>query len=206
MYAFVGDAFADKGYITVIADYRKYPAVGFPTFVADGAKAVAWTYDHIERYGGDLENLYIAGHSSGAHIGALITADERYLQSEGKSPTMVNAFVGLAGPYDFVPKADDLKDIFGPPAQYPQMQVTTFIDGSEPPMLLLWGEDDETVLRRNIDLLAEKISSQRGQVETKIYKGVDHVAIVASLTWYLKNNRSVLTDVVTFFDKYKKGN
>lgn len=202
LYAFVGDTFAAKGYITVVADYRKYPDVKFPDFVNDGAKAVAWTYTHIQDYGGNPENLYIAGHSSGAHIGALIAADDRYLRQEGVSSNIINAFAGLAGPYDFVPEAEDLKNIFGPPENYPQMQVTTFIDGNEPPMLLLWGEDDDVVLRRNIDRLATKIKSERGQVETKIYPAVGHVGIASSLTWFYREKKPVLEDIVAYIEKY----
>jgi acetyl esterase/lipase len=40
-YAFVGAALAARGYVTVIPDYRLYPQVRFPEFIADGARAVA---------------------------------------------------------------------------------------------------------------------------------------------------------------------
>ena len=201
MYSFVGQAFAEKGYIVVIADYSKYPNVKFPVFVEDGAKAIAWTHSNIANYGGNPENLFVSGHSSGAHIGALVTADERYLKAEGKSTNIISAFAGLAGPYDFVPDAEDLKDIFGPPSNYPQMTVTTFIEGSEPPMLLLWGAKDEAVWERNIKLLSEKIEKENGSVETKIYPNLDHVGIISSLTWFMRNKAPVLNDVTTFFEK-----
>lgn len=202
LYQFVGEAFAKHNYMVVIADYSKYPQVKFPAFVEDGAKAVAWTYKHIAGYGGSSEKLYLAGHSAGAHIGALLSADERYLQAEGIHRSIIKAFAGLAGPYDFVPKAKDLKAIFGPPENYPAMQVTTFIEGREPPMLLLWGDEDTAVLRRNIDLLARRISDKNGKVETVIYPGVGHMGIVASLSWYFRAKDSVLTDMIRFFEKY----
>lgn len=199
MYPFVGETFVNAGYITVIADYSKYPRVRFPSFVEDGARATAWVYRHIDQYGGDPERIYISGHSSGAHIGALLAADERYLRSQGLDTDVIRAFAGLAGPYDFEPDAEDLKAIFGPPENYPQMQVTTFIDGEEPPMLLMWGEADTTVWRRNLDLLATEIDKRGGKVETRIYPGIDHVGIVASLTWFYQNRRPVLGDILSFF-------
>ncbi len=202
MYAFVGDAFAKSEYVTVIADYSKYPNVKFPTFVEDGAKAIAWTYENIETYGGNKNALHVSGHSSGAHIGALVTADERYLKAEGQNISIIKAFAGLAGPYDFVPDEPDLEDMFGPPSNYPQMVVTTFIDGGEPPMLLLWGAKDTAVWRRNIDLLEAEIKKKNGSVETIIYPEVDHVGIVASLTWFLRGKAPVLKDVTNFFEKY----
>ncbi len=202
MYSFVGQAFAKRGYVTVIADYRKYPQVRFPTFVDDGARALAWVHDHIARFGGDPERLFIAGHSSGAHIASLLAADERYLQAQGKPASIVKAFAGLAGPYDFVPDKEDLIDMFGPPERYPQMQATTHIEGDEPPMLLLWGESDSVVWRRNMDRLSERIKTHSGQVRTRTYEGIDHVGIMASLTWMLRDRRPVFEDMLEFFEQY----
>ena len=132
-YRFVAQTFTARGFNVVIPDYAKYPAVRFPVFVEDGAKALAWTYDHIAAYGGDQARIHVAGHSAGAHIGALLTADPQYLAAQGKTPRQVIAsFVGLAGPYSFTPDEADLMDMFGPPDRYPQMQATSFITGHEP--------------------------------------------------------------------------
>lgn len=199
-YEFVGENFANQGYITVIADYRKYPQVKFPTFVEDGAKAVAWTVNHMGQYGGE-DRVFISGHSAGAHIGALMTADERYLQTHHLTTKSIKAFAGLAGPYDFVPYEENYKDMFGPPENYPQMQVTTFIEGDEPPMLLLWGADDDLVGRRNLDLLVARIEARQGVVETKIYPNMGHVDILSGMVWFLKSKGPVVTDVVDFFRK-----
>ena len=205
MYAFVGKAFSERGYVVVIADYSKYPDVKFPAFVEDGAKIVSWVYDHIEEYNGDTENLFVSGHSSGAHIGALVTVDPQYLKAEGKDRNIVSAFAGLAGPYDFVPDAADLEDMFGPPENYPKMRVTTYVDGKESPMLLLWGAKDKAVWERNLRLLKEKIEAEKGIVETKIYPDLNHVDIIAALTWFLEGRSSVTDDVDNFFNKYKTG-
>lgn len=203
MYKFVGDVYTKEGYIVAIADYSKYPNVKFPSFVEDGAKAVAWAYKNANQYGGDNNNLFIMGHSSGGHIGALITADEKYLKAEGLNNNIITAFAGLAGPYDFIPEAQDLKDIFGPPENYPLMQVPTYINGDEAPMLLLWGDDDKAVWRRNLDRLETKIKEKNGIVETEIYEGVDHVGTIASLTWFLRSKAPVLKDTTEFFEKHK---
>lgn len=39
-------------------------------------RAIAWTYENAARFGGDADNLYIGGHSSGGHLAACaISAD-----------------------------------------------------------------------------------------------------------------------------------
>jgi dienelactone hydrolase len=199
----VGEIFAKQGYITVIADYSKYPHVKFPTFVEDGAKAVAWTYRHIAEYKGNPDRLFVAGHSAGAHIGALVTADKHYLQAEGETPSIIKAFAGLSGPYDFVPYEEDYIDMFGPPENYPNMQVTTFIDGKEPPMLLLWGADDTIVGKSNMDKLIAKIETEQGVVESNVYAGVDHVGMLSGFIWFFKSKAPIIDDITDFFQRYK---
>ena len=203
MYDFVGGAFAKKGYVVAIADYSKYPDVKFPTFVEDGAEAVAWVHDNIAQHKGDASKIFVSGHSSGAHIGALVATDERYLKALGKK-NIITAFAGLSGPYDFVPQAEDLKDMFGATeAEYSKTMVTSYIDGNEPPMLLLWGEKDQAVWARNHELLSKKIKDKGGAVEVKTYPELNHVETVGSLTWFWRKKAPILEDVDTFFTKYK---
>lgn len=197
-FRFVGAALAKQNYLVVIPDYRKYPNVKFPAFVQDAAKSLAWVSDHIAAYGGKPDDIHIAGHSAGGHIGALLTTDARYLKAEGKDRSdVIRDFVGLAGPYDFVPDEKDLKDMFAPPSNYSQMQATTFVDGKQPPMLLLWGDKDQYVGRINMDKLAAGIYARGGCVKTIVYPGLDHVWIIGGLSW-LGSKHSVLKDWMDF--------
>lgn len=199
-YRFVGATFANRGYIVVIPDYRKYPDVRFPTFVEDGARAVAWVYDHIADSHGDPSRIHIAGHSAGAHIGALLAADAHYLADLGKDRSVViRDFAGLAGPYAFTPKDPDLQDMFGPPANYPNMQATTFIDGAQPPMLLLYGEADTRVKPYNLEKLRQRITEQGGCVRAITYPDVGHSGLLIALSWLNPGSVPVVDDMTRFF-------
>ncbi|MCP9473295.1 MAG: alpha/beta hydrolase [Nitrospira sp.] len=198
-YRFVGATFAGRGYLVVIPDYRKYPAVRFPAFVEDAARAVAWVHDHIVEWHGDPHRIHVVGHSAGAHIGALLAADAHYLADLGKDRSVIRDVVGLAGPYSFTPSDPDLQDLFGPPADYPTMQVTTFIDGTQPPMLLLHGKDDARVSYRNQEKLRQRITEQGGCVRTIVYPDVGHSGILAALSWLNPGSAPVVEDIVRFF-------
>ena len=191
----------DRGFLVVIPDYRKYPLVRFPAFVQDGAKALAWVYGHIGESRGNPARIHVVGHSSGAHIGALLAADPRYLADEGKNRSLViHDFVGLAGPYAFTPDEPDLEDMFGPPKNYPSMQVTTFIDGTQPPMLLLYGDEDRAVKYANLQKLEQRIRQQGGCVQSRIYPGVDHTDLIGALSWLNLQKTPVIDDIIAFFD------
>jgi len=205
-YKFAATALAEKGFVVVVPNYRKYPAVKFPAFVEDGAAAVQWTHQNIDQYGGSGEQMFIVGHSAGAHIGSLIVSDTRYLAAiNGESAyKSIKGFVGLAGPYKFVPTDDDLKDMFGPPSQYDQMQTTSFIQGNEPPMLLLFGENDDTVKPFNAERLEAAIKQKQGEVQTIGYPDVNHIEIVGALSYFWRSKAPVRDDIVNFIQQQLK--
>lgn len=204
-YRFVGAALAARGFIVVIPDYRQYPEVRFPVFVQDNAKALAWVDDNIETYGGNPARIHLAGHSSGAHIGALLSADETYLAAEGKNTrAVICSFAGLAGPYAFTPGEKSLEEIFGPPERYPLMQVPTFIDGGEPAMFLMYGGQDQTVAPYNYQKLAARIREKDGRVRVKAYPTLGHSGMIGTFS-ALGPTSDVVKDLVDFFKENGAG-
>ena len=140
-YRWAGEALARRGLVVVIPDYRKWPQVCMDGFMRDAAQAVAWSRRHAADYGGAGDALFVMGHSAGAHIAALLATDGHWLHDAGLPPHALRGFVGLAGPYDFLPLTDpDFVDMFGhDPAGQLASQPVHFVDGDEPPMLLLQG-------------------------------------------------------------------
>jgi acetyl esterase/lipase len=108
-YLFVAQALASRGVTTIIPDYRLYPEVRFPAFVEDAARATRWASDRV-----GPSKLYVMGHSAGAHIASMLMATTPYLARAGVDRMALAGFIGLSGPYDFLPlKSAKLIDIFG---------------------------------------------------------------------------------------------
>lgn len=182
-YKFVGQALAAKGFVAVIPNYRLYPQARYKDFLGDCARAVKWARQNAARYGGNPDKLVLMGHSAGAYNAAMLTLDPEFLKSVGGDRSWLKGMVGLAGPYDFLPLTDpDLRDIFGPPESFEQSQPVYWVDGKNPPLLLLHGEDDEIVLVKNTRNLATRVQRAGGQVETVIYPEMSHTKIVATLS------------------------
>ncbi|MFK7959802.1 MAG: carboxylesterase family protein [Phycisphaerales bacterium] len=97
--------FVARGSVYVSVNYRLSPdaspgsteveAVRHPTHVADCAAAIGWIHRNIARYGGDPEQLHLLGHSSGAHLAALVTADPQWLHAEAVPRAVVRTTVLL---------------------------------------------------------------------------------------------------------------
>ncbi|MEP4548204.1 MAG: alpha/beta hydrolase [Saccharospirillum sp.] len=194
-YRFVAQALADAGYRVVVPDYRLYPEVTFPAFVEDGAQAVAWTVNE----GLADDGLVLMGHSAGAHIAAMLSLDEQYLNTAGVDRSRVLAWVGLSGPYDFLPLTDpDLIDLFGGADGIPQTQPITFVSADDPPALLIDGFDDTIVRPRNLPNLAEAYRHNGVPVQTHRYEGVNHNDTVASFSVRLRDRSPGFDDTLTY--------
>ena len=93
--------FVGHNFVYVAINYRLSPAVSHPTHVRDVAKALAWVADNISKYSGDPGRIYVMGHSSGAHLAALVATDGSYLRKEGHSlNTIKGAIILDAGALD----------------------------------------------------------------------------------------------------------
>ena len=204
-YRFVAQALASRGFVAVMPDYRLWPEVQFPTFVEDGARAIRWTHDHVAEFGGDPEQIYLMGHSAGAHIAALLTLDAHYLEDVGLKRDTIRATAALAGPYDFVPPPDD-RAAFGmsrdQTATDPKIQPIHFVDGKAPPMLLVHGLKDKTVDVSNATRLAERIREAGGEVSVVTYPDRAHVGVVLALAWPFRWLAPVLDDVSEYFNSH----
>ncbi len=199
-YGFLGTAIAERGYLVVIPDYRKFPAVRYPAFVEDGAAAVAWVHARIADYGGDPQRIFLSGHSAGAHIGAMLVSDERYLAARQLEASQIRGFAGLAGPYDFTPEARTIKQIFGPPARYPLMQTSRFIDGGEPPMLLLYGLEDGLVGPGNLERMEAALEAKGNCYQVIRYPDAGHIGLIRAFTWIDRDRPPAMADMLGYFD------
>lgn len=202
-YLFVADALASKGFVTVIPDYRVYPEVKFPAFVEDAARAVRWVRDHAAELGADPARIYLMGHSAGAHIAALLSLDGHYLHDVGLDRSAIRAVVGLAGPYDFLPfHSETLRTLFGPPAGWPSTQPINFVEGHEPPMLLLTGAWDTKVRPGNTRRLSARICQSGGTARAIFYRGLGHGTLLAAFSWPLRRLAPVLDDTAAFLREH----
>ncbi|HEX4874455.1 MAG TPA: alpha/beta hydrolase [Sphingorhabdus sp.] len=199
-YAFVGRAFAARGFITFIADYRKAPANRFPDFVDDAAHAIASARLEIGKHGcADPGRLFVMGHSAGAHIAMLAALDPKWLAKHGLDASAIKGIIGLAGPYDFLPfTSDAARDALGHWPRPEETQPIHFANAGAPPMLLLTGDADTTVKPRNSRALAGKIAASGGKALAKFYPAVTHSGIIMAIARPFRGKAPVIDDILAF--------
>ena len=201
-YAFAARAYAKAGFVVVMPDYRKVPAIRFPAMLQDGAQAVKWVRDNVARYGGDPGRIAIAGHSAGAYTVAMLALDRRWLQAEGVDPGIVKAAVGLSGPYNFYPwTSSRAVDALGNAADPMMTQPITFARADAPPMLLVTSTDDTEVKPHNAYDLAARLKRLGARAALIDYRGLSHEGVAMALSTPFRGKAPVLADSVAFLMK-----
>ncbi|MCA8902065.1 MAG: alpha/beta hydrolase [Hyphomonas sp.] len=141
--------FNENGFIYIAINYRLAPDHPFPAQVQDAAAAIAYTYRHAGDFGGDKDEIFLMGHSAGAHSVALVSVDPSYLAAEGLGLNVIKGTVPLDGAaYNLVKTGERKGELprfyrpaFGSDVKTwekasPTLQV---LDGRDvPPMLLLY--------------------------------------------------------------------
>ena len=197
-YLFVGEALASAGCLVAIPDYRLYPEVRYPAFLSDCARAVAAVHaeDAWRKAGGPL---VLMGHSAGAYNAAMLAYSPPLLAAAGFDRIRIAGFVGLAGPYDFLPLTGrTTRAVFGHPDTSPLTQPITHVDGGAPPSLLLAAERDSIVDPGNSARLAARLSELGRPVRHLRYPQLDHRTLVGALSVPLRDRAPVRGDILAF--------
>lgn len=199
-YKFLGEALASRGIVLMSSSYRLYPEVSYPDFLPDSAKAVAYALAHAGRYGGNPRRVLVMGHSAGAYNAAMVALDDRWLAKQGHHITELAGWVGLAGPYDFIPLKDkSVQPVFHHPNVPPDSQPIAHASAQAPRTFLGVSNFDAQVNPdTNSGHLATRLESLGVPVIFKRYEGVDHLTLIGAFSRPLHRMAPVLDDVSAF--------
>ncbi len=187
VHANVCTALAQRGLLAVNVNYRLSPRVRHPAQTLDAAHALLWVRENIRSYGGDHENIFASGHSSGAHLAALVTLDERYLQQAGAvNASFIKGVIGISGIYNiahFAGRNRMAHRLMARPAFGADREVwikaspVSHVRQGAPPFLMINAADDEK-LEAEAEELAALLRKAGTKAETFINPGTNHFTIL----------------------------
>ncbi len=75
-FSYVAAPLVAGGATTVLLNYDLCPQVTLDTVVQQTRNAVIWIYRHAGLLGGDADKIYLSGNSAGAHLAAMMLAED----------------------------------------------------------------------------------------------------------------------------------
>lgn len=94
----IAPAFTAAGATFVNLNYDLCPAVTLDDIVREAKEGVAWVARNAERVGGDARRIYLAGHSAGAHLAAMLLAHD--WTADGLPADLIKGAGCLSGIYE----------------------------------------------------------------------------------------------------------
>jgi acetyl esterase/lipase len=201
-YKFIAAALASRGVLTVVADYRLFPEVRYPDFLSDSAMALAFGLKKAREFRGNPNKVFVMGHSAGAYNAAMLALDSRWLKATGHGTAELAGFIGLAGPYNFLPMTNpDTQPVFFHPNYPAGSQPIDYVTQTAPRSFIAAAKIDDLVNpERNSLKLAERLSAAGKPATVKLYERVNHMTIAAAFAAPLRWLAPVLDDVIQFIE------
>jgi acetyl esterase/lipase/streptogramin lyase len=190
--------FAKQGYAAVSINYRDINQFDYPLPVQDAFCALAWIHAKADTYGFDPNRIVALGHSAGGTLTAILgTVDDPDLFTQAcphqlPEVNWIHGAIPFTGIFDYASalkfspeRRSRLEDYLGGgPDQaaetWAEASATTWIDGSEPPFLLIHGLDDITIEPEQSIYFAKALKQAGVEVELLLIPDAGHQDIIYS--------------------------
>jgi acetyl esterase/lipase len=143
------------------------------------------------------------GHSAGGYNAAMVALDARWLEAAGSRPGALAGWIGLAGPYEFLPIINPrVKPVFHHPDTPPDSQPVVHASAASPPALLISAAQDLLVdPARNTGAMAARLRAAGVPVTERYYDRVGHSTLIGSLSPPLRGFAPTLEEVAEFVQR-----
>ncbi len=210
----------EKGYAIAAVDYRYCDEGTFPTQMLDLKDALLFLRRQAEKYGYDGRKIVVSGDSAGGHLCTLmgVSAGNRDWETV-EGDYSVQAVIDMCGPTELSmalqgkeEQPDNIiAELLGAPVTSKMglslaasASPMTYIDGSEPPFLILHGSEDPVVSPEHSRLLRNALEKAGVPVMMYLIPGAVHAfggklvtdIIGEFLNYYLKKIKTVETPEV----------
>ncbi len=169
------------GYTVASVGYRLVPHTDVAGSVEDVAQATSYLLHHAAAFGIDPHRFALMGHSSGAHVVALLGTDQRYLVQAGVNPNDLSAVIALDGVFDVAVNLsrhpnETRVEVFGAdPAQWTRYSPVSYVGTMQAhPAFCLLHENTNHRFIEQAESFESVLRQHHETVMTKLAPGLKH--------------------------------
>lgn len=165
---FVAPPWVEAGYNFASVNFALVPEVSLATQVDQARRALQWCADQASSLGMDPEKITVSGHSSGAHLAALVA-----LADWGRPQPPVQAAIIASGSYDLEPVRLSARNEYLrlSPSDAAALSPSRHLNPSAPPCVVMWSLNELAEFQRQGEcyaaLLARRGTVVRHAVDTE---------------------------------------
>ena len=138
----------NKGVAIVGINYRLYPKVKAPGYIEDSAAAVAWTFNNIQKYGGNNQLIFVSGHSAGGYLASMIGLDKKWLDVHHIDANNIAGLIPFSGHAITHFTVREERGIAGTQPIIDDLAPLYHVRADAPPLLLITGDRELELLGR----------------------------------------------------------
>jgi arylformamidase len=176
---YIAGAFANYGITTVLINYPLAPAATMDHIVISCRKAVSWVHKNIAQWNGDQNQIYIAGHSAGAHLAIMLITNKEKQNKQN----YIKGICAISGLYNLIPiQLSNINDAIQMDKEMAIRNSPVFMSPAELCSLqLLVGSAETTEFIDQSSELNDKWKNKMQSVEFKLIPGLNHFSIIDSV-------------------------
>jgi arylformamidase len=181
--AFMAEVLIKAGVNFIHVEFSNVDTVGGDLFpMADQCRrAVAWVYRNAANFGGNRERLYLAGHSSGAHLGGCVLTTDWAKLDLPVSP--VKGAILASGMYDLKPVRLSNRSSYVKftDAMEHELSPQRHSGKISAPVTLLYGTLETPEFQRHTRDFAAALTAAGKNVRVLAGKGLNHFEVAETL-------------------------
>ena len=208
-------ALASDGYAVASLNYRLAPQFHFPAQIVDVKCAIRYLRDRAPVYGLNAHEVFAFGTSVGGELVAIAAlTGSRSAFDVGPyaaEPSGLSAAVDMFGPANLTQAASgftsaDIAQVFGDNRREVVLASPThYVRPGAPPMLLVQGVDDTTVLKSQSMQLSRDLAAAGDRTQLILVQHMGHMFMQGSAKPLVPSERQIAADMDRFFDAVRNG-
>ena len=174
-FSFPAECFTNAGAAWVSTDFSLLPDAPLSEQVRQNRAALSWLWENARSFGGDPDRIYVAGHSSGAHVAGTLLQDN-WRRSAGLPENVIKGAVLVSGMFDLEPVRLSARNEYVRLDELTAARLSPVRNIPErlPPLALFWGAGELDEFRRQSRHFAETLWSREYEAEAVEISDANH--------------------------------